>query len=85
MIVVEELFERIEQQLETTFATIASEYGSVFTRLTFVFVFLDFGAQKAVVPGGSPVREPVTVFLTAVGIPWYSQWRMEDSSLASTR
>lgn len=51
------------------FATIATEYGNAFTRLAFAFVFLYFGAQKPFVPGASPVRDPVTAFLTAVGIP----------------
>lgn len=63
------LLRSIEHKLETKFTRIAIEYGELFTRLSFAFVFIYFGAQKPFVPGASPVREPVTAFLTAIGIP----------------
>lgn len=59
----------MEQEVETKSAYLARECGMIFTRLAFAFVFLYFGAQKPLVPGASPVREPVTAFLTALGVP----------------
>ncbi len=40
-------------------ATLARAYGASATRYAFAFVFLTFGVQKFLVPGPSPVDEPI--------------------------
>lgn len=55
---------------------IARAYGVAATRLAFAFVFLTFGAQKVLLPAGSPVDGTIMTlativwFLPCVSIEW---------------
>ncbi|MFP4590335.1 MAG: hypothetical protein ACLFMX_00925 [Halobacteriales archaeon] len=48
--------------------TIARDRGAVLTRMSFAFVFVTFGLQKVIVPGSSPVDEPIMALASAVGL-----------------
>ena len=70
----EEPYERLRgrvRDLERRFANAALDLGAGGIRLAFAFVFLTFGAQKLFFEP-TPVDEPVTTFVTALGVP--SAW-----------
>lgn len=61
---VEHRVEGIELRLEG----LCRAYGYTYARLAFGFVFIFFGAQKPIVPGASPVRADVSLFVTRLGL-----------------
>lgn len=61
---IEHRVEGVERWLEGLFRA----YGYTYARLAFGFVFIFFGAQKPIVPGASPVRADVSLFVTRLGL-----------------
>ena len=60
-----ELFHEYDERFTRRLAALARAYGAPATRYAFAFVFLTFGVQKFLVPGPSPVDEPIMAIADA--------------------
>jgi len=54
-----------DERFTRRLAALARAYGASATRYAFAFVFLTFGVQKFLVPGPSPVDEPIMAIADA--------------------
>lgn len=63
------LLRECDERATRRLAALSRAYGADLTRFGFAFVFLTFGVQKFLVPGPSPVDEPIVAVAEAARFP----------------